>query len=94
MTENSGMAEADEVIDLSMTYTYPPGYLSRPLRIAVELRNAAFDMTIALSKTEFDECITITNQHYVSLLGDVIRDSDQKAKGIIIYAGQDIVMEE
>ncbi len=27
----------------------------------------------------------------IAVLGDVIRDSDLKAKGIIIYAGQDFV---
>ncbi|MDP2766315.1 MAG: hypothetical protein Q8O41_02540 [Candidatus Methanoperedens sp.] len=45
-------------------------------------------------KPEFDECITVTNNHNVALLGDVVRDSDLRAKGIIIYAGQDFVLEQ
>lgn len=40
------------------------------------------------------ESITITNEHNVTLLDDVIRDSDLKAKDIIIYAGQDFVLEQ
>ncbi len=89
LAEKSGMAKADEVIDLTMKY-YPP--IGDPL--PSYLRNAEFDESILIMKPEFDECITITNNHNVALLGDVIRDSDLKAKGIIIYAGQDFVLEQ
>jgi hypothetical protein len=89
LAEKSGMAKADEVIDLAMTYIPPIG---DPL--PSYLRNAEFDESIMILKTEFDECITITNNHNVALLGDVIRDSDLKAKGIVIYAGQDFVLEQ
>lgn len=89
LAEKSGMAKADEVIDLTMKY-YPP--IGDP--IDSYLRNAEFDESIMILKPEFDECITITNNHNVALLGDVIRDSDLKAKGIIIYAGQDFVLEQ
>jgi len=58
------------------------------------LRNLEFDESILITKPEFDESITITNVHNVALLGDVVRDSQQRAKGIIIYAGQDIVAEQ
>ncbi len=89
LAEKSGMAKADEVIELTMKY-YPPIGGS----IDSYLRNAEFDESIMILKPEFDECITITNNHNVALLGDVIRDSDLKAKGIIIYAGQDFVLEQ
>ncbi len=94
LAEKSGMVNADEAIDLSMIYAYPPGHPLYPLIIAVGLGNQRVDAVITLRKTEFDECITITNNHNVALLGDVIRDSDLKAKGIIIYAGQDFVLEQ
>jgi len=89
LAEKSGAAKADEVIDLTMTYIPPIG---DPL--PSYLRNAEFDESIMILKPEFDECITVTNNHNVALLGDVIRDSDLKAKGIIIYAGQDFVLEQ
>ncbi|HLB71469.1 MAG TPA: hypothetical protein VJJ51_10545, partial [Candidatus Methanoperedens sp.] len=57
------------------------------------LREALFNESITITKPVFDESITITNEHNVTLLGDVIRDSDLKAKGIIVYAGQDFVLE-
>lgn len=94
LVEKSGMVNADEAIDLSMTYAYPQGHPLYPLIIAAGLGNQGVDAVITLRKTEFDECITITNNHNVALLGDVIRDSDLKAKGIIIYAGQDFVLEQ
>lgn len=89
LAEKSGSAKVDEVIDLTMKY-YPP--IGDP--IDSYLRNADFDELLMILKPEFDECITITNNHNVALLGDVIRDSDLKAKGIIIYAGQDFVLEQ
>ncbi len=89
LAEKSGMAKADEVIDLNMTYIRSIGDT-----LPSYLRNAEFDESILIMKPEFDECITITNNHNVALLGDVIRDSDLKAKGIIIYAGQDFVLEQ
>ncbi len=87
LVEKSGAAKVDEVIDLTMKY-YPPIGGS----IDSYLRNGEFDESILILKPEFDECITVTNNHNVALLGDVIRDSDLKAKGIIIYAGQDFVL--
>ncbi len=89
LTEKSSIAKADEVIDLTMTYIPSIGD-----SLPSYLRNAEFDESILIMKPEFDECITITNNHNVALLGDVIRDSDLKAKGIIIYAGQDFVLEQ
>lgn len=89
LVEKSGATKVDEIIDLTMKY-YPPIGGS----IDSYLRNAEFDESIMILKPEFDECITITNNHNVALLGDVIRDSDLKAKGIIIYAGQDFVLEQ
>ncbi len=89
LAEKSGLAKADEVIDLAMTYITSIGDA-----LPSYLRNVEFDESILIMKPEFDECITVTNNHNVALLGDVIRDSDIKAKGIIIYAGQDFVLEQ
>ncbi len=94
VTMKSSGAETDETIVLTMTYTYPPEHPLHSMTIDVDLSNQVLDMVIALTKTEVDEVITITSQHNIPLLGDVIRDSDQRAKGIIVYAGQDIVLEE
>ena len=90
LAEKSSLAKANEVIDLTMTYTPQGG--GGP--IPSYLRVALFNESITITKPVFDECITITNEHNVTLLGDVIRDSDLKAKGIIIYAGQDFVLEQ
>ncbi|WAM22472.1 MAG: hypothetical protein OI717_00660 (plasmid) [Candidatus Methanoperedens sp.] len=90
LAEKSSLAEANEVIDLTMTYTPLGG--GGP--IPSYLREALFNESITITKPVFDESITITNEHNVTLLGDVIRDTDLKAKGIIIYAGQDFVMEQ
>lgn len=94
LAEKSSLTKADEIIDLTMTYVYPPEHPFYPLVIPIGLYNLTADMVITLIKTEFDESITITNEHNVTLLGDVIRDSDLKAKGIIVYAGQDFVLEQ
>ncbi|MFH0905008.1 MAG: hypothetical protein V1854_07500, partial [Methanobacteriota archaeon] len=94
LAEKSSLTKADEAIDLTMTYAYPPEHPFYPLVIAAGLYNLTADMVITLIKTEFDESITITNEHNVALLCDVIRDSDLKAKGIIVYAGQDFVLEQ
>ena len=90
LAEKSSLAKANEVIDLTMTYTPQGGGGSIPSY----LREALFNESITITKPVFDESITITNEHNVTLLGDVIRDSDLKAKGIIIYAGQDFVLEQ
>lgn len=89
LTERSGVEKTDEAIVLAMTY-YPP------IGGAVDsyLRNLEFDESILIMKPEFDESITITNIHNVALLGDVVRDSDNRAKGIIVFAGQDFVLEQ
>ncbi|GEM_PF-6862853 len=89
LAQRSSLGRADETLELVMSYVLPSGE-----SVPAHLRNASFDESITLIKTEFDETITIYSDQRAALLGDVVRDSDFRAKGIIVHAGQDFVLEQ